>query len=144
MAIIRWNPWNLSSLLEDDLDLPTPFSRLGMGQGLNLYETEDEVVAEAALPGISEDKVDVTVDEGIVRITATAQVEDEQKDGRRYYMTSRAQSFNYSFRLPVGLISEEEPTCELEHGVLILRFKKVQKAPPKKIEVKAKNKVTTK
>jgi HSP20 family protein len=140
MALIRWNPWNLTSLLEDDLELPTQLSRLGIGQGLNLYETEDQVVAEAALPGISEEQVDVTVDENVVRITASSGDTQEEKEKRRYFMTSRSSSFNYSFRLPEGLVIDVEPECELENGILHLRFKKAQKTPPKRIAVKAKSK----
>lgn len=137
LAIIRWNPWNLSHLLDDDLDLPSPLSRFGLSQGLNLYETEDEVVAEAAIPGIPEHQVDVTVDDGVVRITGSSEEKQEDKGKRRYYMTSRASSFNYSFRLPAGLVSDEEPDCELDNGIIHLRFKKIKKTPPKKITVKA-------
>lgn len=130
-------------MLEDDWDLPTipGISRLA-GQGLNLYETEDAIVAEAALPGIPEDKVDVSIDEGVVRITATHEQKQEDKDKRRYFMTSMAQSYNYSFRLPQGVEAEEEPQAELDNGVLHLIFKKVQKAEPKKIKVAKKAKAT--
>ena len=143
MAVIRWNPWNIQSFFEDDWDLPTipGLSRLA-GQGLNIYETEDAIIAEAALPGITEDKVDVSVDEGVVRITATAEEKKEEKDKRRYFMTSMAQSFNYSFRLPQGVVSDAEPVAELDNGVLTLTFKKVQKAPPKKIKVAKLKKAT--
>ena len=136
MAIIRWNPWNLQSMLDDDWELPTipGISRM-IGQGLNLFETEDAIVAEAAVPGVTEDKIDVSIDEGIVRVTASSEQKQEEKDKRRYFMTSMAQAFNYSFRLPQGVVSEEEPAAELDNGVLRLTFKKVQKAEPKKIKV---------
>lgn len=136
MAIIRWNPWNIQHILEDDWDFPTipGISRM-MGQGLNLYETEDAIIAEAALPGIPEDKIDVSIDEGIVRVTASLDEKKEEKDKRRYFMTSMAQSYNYSFRLPQGVVGDEEPSAELDNGVLKLTFKKVQKAEPKKIKV---------
>jgi HSP20 family protein len=141
MALIRWTPWNLQSFLEEDWDLPTlpVLSRLA-GQGLNLYETEDAIVAEAALPGIPEDKIDVSVDDGVVRISATSEEKTEEKDKRRYFMSSMAKSYNYSFRLPQGVISDEEPTAELANGVLTLKFKKVQKAAPKKIKIASKEK----
>lgn len=141
MTLIRWNPWNLQSMLEDDWDVPTlpGLSRLA-GQGLNLYETEEAVVAQAALPGITNDKVDVSVDEGIVRINATTDESTEEKNKRRYFMSSMAASYNYSFRLPQAVVDEEEPHAELDNGVLTLTFKKVQKAEPKKIKVAAKPK----
>lgn len=139
MAIVRWNPWNLSSLLDDDFDLPTipGLSRIA-GQGLNIYETDSAIVAEAALPGIAEDKIDVTVEDGVVRITASSEQNQEEKSQRRYFMTSMATSYNYSFRVPEGVVQKTEPKCELDNGVLRLEFTKTQKAPPKKIAVSKK------
>lgn len=139
MAIIRWNPWNLPSL-EDELDIPSipGLSRL-IGQGLNIYETEESVVAELAVPGIGEEKIDVSVDDGVVRVTASTEENVEEKGKRRYFMSSMASSYNYSFRLPQG-VAEGEPEAELENGVLTLTFKKVKKAPPKKIAVTVKKK----
>lgn len=141
MAIIRWNPWNIDRFFEDDFELPTipGVSRL-MGQGLNIYETESEVVAEAALPGIPEDKIDVTYENGVVRVSATAEDKKEEKDKRRYFMSSMNTSFNYSFRLPEGVVQNVEPSAELEDGILKLTFKKVEKKEPKKITVTKKAK----
>ena len=136
MALIRWNPMSLSSLLEDDWELPTLPGLSRLGQGLNLYETESEIVAEAALPGIKEDAVDVTYENGVLRISAANQSQSENNEERRYFMTSRATSFNYSFRLPETLVGNQEPICELEDGVLTVRFKKAEKVAPKKIAVK--------
>ncbi|RJP46203.1 MAG: Hsp20/alpha crystallin family protein [Armatimonadetes bacterium] len=141
MAIIRWNPWNLSSVFDEEgWDLPTIPGLNRLGQGLNIFETEDALVAEAALPGIPEDKVDISVEEGVVRITASAEEKQEEKGKRRYFMSSMASTYNYSFRLPQGVVEDSEPEAELESGVLRLTFKKVKKAPPKKIQVKAKAK----
>lgn len=136
MAIIRWNPWNFERMFDDDWELPTipGVSRL-MGQGLNLYETQDAIVAEAALPGIPEDKVDVTFEDGIARISASNEATQEEKDKRRYFMSSMSSSYNYSFRLPQGVVQDEEPQAEMEDGVLRLTFKKVEKKEPKKIRV---------
>lgn len=134
MAIIRWNPWHLTDLLDEDFALPTIPGINRLGQGLNIYETEDSLVAEVALPGIPETQVDVSIDEGIVRISASHQTKDEQKGERRYFMSSMAQSFNYSFKLPEG-IADKEPKAELENGVLTLSFEKIKKAPPKKVKV---------
>lgn len=145
MAIIRWSPWNFERMFEDDWELPTipGVSRL-MGQGLNLYETQDSIVAEAALPGISEDKVDVTFEEGVVRVSASSEQKQEEKDKRRYFMSSMSSSYNYSFRLPQGVVQDREPDAELEDGVLKLTFKKVEKKEPKKIKVTKKAKLASK
>jgi HSP20 family molecular chaperone IbpA len=136
MALIRWNPWNLQSALEDDWEMPTVpgLSRL-LGQGMNIYETDSAIVAEIALPGISEDHIDVSVDDKVVRISASSESSQEDKSGRKYFMSSMAQSYNYSFRLPEGLEADTEPEAMLAHGVLTLNFKKAAPVAPKKIKV---------
>lgn len=136
MAIIRWNPWNIDRFFDEDWELPTipGLSRLA-GQGLNLYETDDAIIAEAAMPGIPEDKIDVTIDEGVVRVVGSNVQKDEEKGKKRSFMSTLSQSYNYAFRLPQGVVAQSEPECELSDGVLTLKFAKVQKAPPKKIKV---------
>lgn len=140
VAIIRWNPWSLSSFLDDEFSLPTIPGLSRLGQGLNIYETENTLVAQAALPGIPEDKIDISVEDGVVRISAGMEDKQEEKSQRRYFMTSMASSYNYSFRLPEGLVENKEPEADLEDGVLTLTFSKAKKAPPKKIQVTAKGK----
>lgn len=144
MALIRWNPWNISSLFEDDLELPSLPGLSRLGQGLNIYETEDSIVAQAALPGIPEDKVDVSVDDGVVRISASGEEKQEEKGQRRYFMSSMTSSYNYSFRLPQGVVEDKEPEAEMDNGVLTLTFNKVKKAPPKKVKVVKKAKTASK
>lgn len=141
MAIIRWNPWNMSSLLNDEeWDFPTipAISRIA-GQGLNIYETKETLVAEIALPGIHEDKIDVSIDKGIVRVSAADEQSQEEKAGRKYYMSSMSSAFNYSFRLPEGISDTQEPEAVLEKGVLKLSFQKPEVVAPKKIRVISQN-----
>lgn len=142
MAIIRWNPWNIDRFFDEDFDLPTipGITRL-MGQGLNLYETQDAIVAEAAFPGVSEENIDVTFENGVVRITGAVSENQEEKDKRRYFMSSMALSFNYTFRIPEGAVKIDEPQAELEDGILKLIFKKVEKKEPKRIKITKKEKL---
>ncbi len=136
MAIIRWNPWNVDRMFEDDWDLPTiPGISKIMSQGLNIYETEESLVAEASVPGIPEDKIDITFENGTVRITGSIQEKEEEKNKRRYFMSSMATAFNYSFRIPEGVVQDQEPTAEIENGILRLEFKKAVKKEPRKIPV---------
>lgn len=138
MALIRWNPWNLNSLFEDDWDLPTVpgISRM-FGQGLNIYETEKEVVTEVALPGIPDNKIDISIDDGVVRISASNSEKEEGSENKRYYMSNLSNSYNYSFRLPEGIVTDQEPEAILSQGVLKLSFRKVEPTAPKKIKVKS-------
>lgn len=141
MAIIRWNPWNIDRVFEDDFDLPTiPGISRFMSQGLNLYETQDALIAETAVPGLTESDIDVTFENGIVRVSGNKEEKQEEKDKRRYFMSSMTTSFNYTFRIPEGVVKDSEPQAELEDGILKLSFKKIEKKEPKKIKVIKKTK----
>lgn len=136
MAIIRWSPWDLSRFFDEELNLPSQLSQLGLGQGLNLYETDDRVVAEAALPGIAEDKIDVSLDKnGVVHISASAENTQEENQNIRHWVSSMRKSYNYAFSLPDGVSLAAEPRCETENGVLRMEFPKLKPEPPKKIRV---------
>jgi len=132
MAIIKWNPWNLPSIFDEDWNLWD----IRTSQGLNIYETDKELVAEAAVPGIPEDKIDVSVDNGVVRISGSMEKKEEEKEGKKFYMNSMASTFNYSFHLPENIVPEPEAT--LDNGVLTLVFPKAKESLPKKIAVKKK------
>ena len=77
MAIVRWEPLRLGPmwhrwprLFDEDWDWPEE-----IGRGLNVYETKDEVVVEAAVPGVPADKIEVEVEGDL--ITIRGQVEEK-------------------------------------------------------------------
>ncbi len=135
MPIVRWNPWSISSLWEEDLVLPTIPGLSSLSSGLNLYETDDLFVAEIAIPGIVEDNIDINVDGGIVRVIASKSQSNEEKTKQKNIMTSLSSSYNYSFKLPKDIMTDKEPEASLEDGVLTLKFSKIASHPPKKIKV---------
>ena len=61
MAIIKWNrhyPSMWPSVFDEDV---FNWPEISSDKGLNIYETDNDVVVEASLPGIPEDKVEVTI-----------------------------------------------------------------------------------
>lgn len=44
-----------------------------MTEGLDVYETADEVVVKAAVPGVPADKIEVTFEDGVLRIRGKAE-----------------------------------------------------------------------
>ncbi len=139
MARIMLKPFRLPSIWDDDFDLDRWFDFGSRhGQGLNIYETENSVVAEANLPGIPEDKIDVTVEDGIVRVNGQIEEKEEEKSKRRYFVATKAANYSYSFRLPDGV--KEEPKAEFDNGLLTLTFAKQAVSKPKAIKVKVQKK----
>jgi len=143
MAIVRWSP--LTRALsqwpetwdEDIFSLPT----LGRGGGLDVYETEKEVVVKANVAGVPEDKIDLTFEKGMLTISASMGNEEQQEkaEGRTYY-TRSSRNYSYSVRVPGEVDLVADPNVDLEDGLLIITFAKSQAAQPRKLEVKKKQK----
>lgn len=139
MAIIRWNPllprwgWNLPTY--DDEEWP----ELAETHGLNVYETDKEVVVEAPMPGIPEDKIEVTFEDGVLRITGKHQENEEEKKRKKVvYRSQRVAAFDYTATLPRS-INAAAIQADLDKGVLTVKAPIAQAARPKKITVKTKS-----
>jgi HSP20 family protein len=141
MAIVRWEPFRLfprwrrwPSLWEEEEEWPETSV---VSRGLDVYETENEVVVKAAIPGVDPKKVDVTYQDG--RLWVKGELEEEEK-GRKYYRKS-ARSFDYALDVPnVDPVSEPK-SATIEDGVLSVTFAKTKpKKVAKKVPVKVKAK----
>ena len=134
MAIIKWHsprptPW--PSFYDDFFDWPN----LSDSTDLDVYETDNAVVVEAAVPGIPEDKVDVTIEGNVLTITATYEETEEEKEKKKtIYKSSRQSTFNYSTSLPRS-VDSTKAVAEVENGVVKVTVPKSESEKPKKIQV---------
>lgn len=140
MAIIRWTPtfprWFMRwpSLWEEEEEWP----ELTVSEGLDVYETADEVVVKAAVPGVPADKVEVTFEDGVLRIRGKVEESEEEKKRKKVvYRAQRMAAFDYTTTLPRP-VEAEKLTAELSDGVLTVRAPIAAQAKPKKIAVKTK------
>ena len=98
----------------------------------SVYEDENAVYVEAAVPGIPQKDLQVTVDKGGVCIEG--KIREEKKDVT-FHVKSSAQ-YSYWIPLPQGKIDERtKPEATLKNGVLRIAFAKGTAAKPLKIEV---------
>lgn len=143
MAIIRWSPWfgprwarHLPSLWEDEEEWP----EMRVTEGLDVFETDKEVVVKAAVPGVPADKVEVTVEGGILRIRAKVEEKEEEKKKKKVvYRHERIASFDYTTTLPRE-VDATKVSAEVEDGVVIVKAPISPQAKPKTVKVKAKSK----
>lgn len=141
MSIIRFDPFFGRSWLRpffswEEEDMP----ELTMTEGLDVYEEEDKVVVKAAVPGVPAEKVDVTFEDGVLRIKARVEEEKEEKSKRRVvYRMDRVASFDYTTTLPRA-VEEKSIEAKVEDGVVVVTAKIAEAAKPKKIPVKTKSK----
>lgn len=139
-TLARWSP--MMSLLnrwpetwDDDFgSLATLSSR----NDLDVYETDDEVVVKANVAGVAPENVDITFEKGVLWVKAEKTEEKNDQDKKHYSKSN----WNYSYKVAVpGLIDfNTEPTAEVDHGVVVVTFKKAEASKPRKLTVKAKAK----
>jgi HSP20 family protein len=123
-----------ASFFDDDF-----FGDMSMGRegGMNMWEDEDKIFVQVAVPGMKEKDLDVTLENGVLTVRGTKEEVEEEKEGKKkVYSSSMKSSFYYSTSLPSNAGSEVE--ADLEDGVLTLEVAKAEEAKPKKIEVKRK------
>jgi HSP20 family protein len=103
---------------------------------LDVYETSDDLVVKATIPGVKPDGITVTLKQGILVIQGEAEEALEEKEERYYLRERRSGGFHRAISLPEGLeVKKAEAT--FEDGVLTVTLPRTEEAKPQEIKVKA-------
>ena len=143
MAIVRWEPLRELSTLQNEMNrlfgtvFDTPANGGTMRRwmpAMDLVETQDHFVLRADLPGLSEEDVNIEVEDRVLTVSGERKSEHtESKDG--YHRVERAfGSFSRSLTLPEG-INAEAVTASFDRGVLEVRIPKPEERKPRKISI---------
>jgi len=109
------------------------------GTALDIYESPNEVVVKAALPGVKPDDVNIDITGDTLTIKGESKAEQEVKREDYLYQERRYGAFSRTVILPIGLKSDKAEAT-MEDGVLTLTIPKAEEVKPKAIKVKAKEK----
>jgi HSP20 family protein len=102
----------------------------------DLYETPQEFVLRAWLPGIDPAALDITFDRGVLRVKAATPATETPDEKVTWHHRELAQaSWTLAFRLPREL-DAEQADASYEQGVLTLRLPKAESAKPRTIQVR--------
>jgi HSP20 family protein len=142
-TLTRWDPFNEMASMRSVMDrlFDQSFGRfpalratnedLGTASlGIDVYETNDEYVVKAAVPGIDPKDVDIQVEDDVLTIKGQFEQKDEVTEENYLRRELRYGSFQRALRLP-PTVDAEKAAATFEHGVLKLSL-------PKKAEAKAK------
>jgi HSP20 family protein len=122
-SLFAWPRWM------DEFDFSTSSQR-----GLRIHETDKELIAEAVVAGVPADKVDVDIENGVLRIRAETEKEEKTKEGEK------KSSYSYYYTAALSGGRWDKASAEIEDGVVKITIPKEKKAKPRKIKVKAKEK----
>lgn len=143
MALIRWEPareiQSMNRLFNTFFDSPSQGSR---GQSvarrwipaMDVVETDDSFVLRADLPGLSEQDVNIEVEDNVLRISGERKAEHEH-NGKGYYRVERSWgAFSRSLTLPEG-VDADAIKAGFDSGVLEVRVPKPEQPKPRKVQI---------
>jgi HSP20 family protein len=101
-------------------------------------ENDKAVTVTAELPGMTEDAIKITVEDGVLVIKGEKKSEREEKDENFYLSERRFGSFSRAFRLPDG-VREEDIKADFQKGILTVTLPKAakEKTGPRQVSVKS-------
>jgi HSP20 family protein len=102
---------------------------------MDAIRRQDDVVLRFDLPGVEADSIDLTVDQGVLTVSARRKeeyAEDDRLVARERPMGSFTRRVYLSEHLDADAIS-----AAYENGVLAVRIPLIEKAKPRKIKILA-------
>jgi HSP20 family protein len=147
MALIRWEPIAELNTIQNEMnrlfntffDQPAPAGRGGGPSGrwipaMDLVETADDYVLRADLPGLSDDDVNVELEDNVLTISGQRKAQHEHNE-EGYYRIERAfGDFTRSLTLPDG-VDPDGVQAHFDRGVLEIRIPKPEQKKPRQVQI---------
>lgn len=121
--------------LFEDLGLEQRRTDAAATPPLDLFETANGYRLEFDLPGVVEGDVQVSIEDGLLELTAERKPVERAEGEQARYVERRHERFARRVRLP-GQVDEDKIEATLENGVLRILIPKAAVAQPRRIEVR--------
>lgn len=132
VAFARWDPIRDLLAIHQRLDRFNPAQPPGWAPPVDLYETPDEYVIAAELPGLT--RTDITVEHHEGRLTLSG-ARPEAGACENYHRIERGHgAFSRTFQLPLP-VDTERITADFRDGVLTIRCPKAEEAGSRRIRI---------
>lgn len=143
--IKRWEPFrdfvsvrrDMDRLMDEFFSSPrTMQSSWGLPM-IDMYQTDDEVIVKATLPGLDPEDLDIQITGETLTIRGEIKQEEIQEEATYHIREHQYRTFSRSITLPV-MVEADKAIAEMKNGVLTLTLPKAEETKPKVISVKAK------
>ncbi len=126
MAFARWDPIRDLLAIQQRLDRFAP-GPAGWAPPIDVSETADRYVITAELPGISQEDIQIHINDG--RLTLSGERRERVGPCEQYHRVERGHGgFSRTFQLPVP-VDADAVTADLHDGVLTVTCPKVPQDP---------------
>ncbi len=146
MALIRWEPVAELNTIQNEMnrlfntffDQPAATGRNGNGRrwlpAMDLVETDDHYVLRADLPGLSDEDVNVQLEDNVLTISGERKAEHETKQEGFYRLERAFGAFARSLTLPDG-VDPDSVGAHFDRGVLEVRIPKPEQKKPRQVQI---------
>ena len=144
MALVRWQPVRESSSLQNDMNrlFNTFFATPTAGNGavrrwipaMDVVETDDHFVLKADLPGLTEEDVNIDVDDNVLTVSGERKAQHEDKREGYVRVERSYGSFRRSLTLPEG-VDADAVTASFARGVLEISIPKPEQRKPRRVAI---------
>jgi len=145
MAIIRWDPFREMVTLREKMNRLFEDAVVGQREekdlvsstwspSVDIFETENEIVLTAELPGIEDKDIEIKLDDNTLTLKGERQLEKETKEENYHRIERSYGSFYRSFTLP-HYVDQDKIRAEHEHGVLKILIPKKLESKPRSVKV---------
>ena len=141
--VTRWDPFQdmlslreaMNQLMEESFVRPAA-GRNGQDfvPALDLSETAEGYLVEAAVPGLKPEDVEITVENNVLTIKGETRQEVDEKKRNYHRIERRFGSFQRTIGLPTT-VKADAIQASLTDGVLRLEIPKAEEVKPRKISV---------
>ena len=144
--LTRWEPAREMMTLREAMDrlFDDAFTHpLSMSDGwststpaIDMYQTDDEIVVKASLPGFKADEVQINITGDVLTLKGEVKHEEEKNNKSWHIREQRWGSFQRVVALPTNVVSDKAQ-AEFENGILTITLPKAEEVKPKTITVNA-------
>ncbi len=127
----------MDRLFDDAFTRPLSISGVSASPAIDMYQTDDNVVVKAALPGLNPEDVDITVTGETLTLRGEFKQETEQKDINYHVREQRSGSFQRAIMLPTD-VQANKAKADFDNGILTITMPIAEEVKPKSITIKAK------
>jgi HSP20 family protein len=141
MTIMRWEPFRELQTLQNEMNrlFTTAFDPSTTGRGwlppMDLFETADDFVLRADLPGLKQEDVKIEVEDNHLTLSGERARDPREGQDGFFRLERPSGAFTRTLTLPKG-VDADAITASFADGVLEVHIPKPEQAKPRRIEIR--------
>jgi len=148
MSIIRWNPvrdpWLEMKRAQEEMDRlfrslwsndETGRGAPGLFPAMNLSADKEQVKIRCEMPGVPQEKIDLSIDRDTLTIKGQRELEQKGSDVSYHRRERRGGYFNRTLSLPFE-VDPEKASAKYSNGVLEVTVQRAEASKPRQVSIK--------